>query len=151
MLLWRSKEETMVSTNRPKASAQRANAAIFIAQLLCEVPWHLLINSFFFHHSSVSSVFSVFYYFNRTGRNFTVTSVFLKHVKVESDRLFVDANIKFAGNRPRWSCGHGKMTNLHHFLAFSTLLNNYCIILQPFSEAPAPKGCLQKQGIFSHP
>ena len=54
----------MVSTIRPKASAQRANAIVFIAQPIWEVPWHLLTNAFY------SSVFSVFYYFNRTGRIF---------------------------------------------------------------------------------
>jgi len=37
--LWRLQEETMVSTIRHKASAQKANAIIFIAQPICEVPW----------------------------------------------------------------------------------------------------------------
>ena len=37
----------MASTIRRKASAQRANAIVFIAQPIREVPWHLLINSFF--------------------------------------------------------------------------------------------------------
>ena len=57
LLLWRLQEETMASTIRPKASAQRANAIVFIAQPIWEVPWHLLTNAFY---SSVSSVFSVF-------------------------------------------------------------------------------------------
>ena len=60
LLLWRLQEETMASTIRPKASAQRANAIVFIAQPIWEVPWHLLINALFHHYSSVSSVFSVF-------------------------------------------------------------------------------------------
>ena len=47
LLLWRLQEETMVGIIRPKGSAQRANAIVFIAQPIREVPWHLLINSFF--------------------------------------------------------------------------------------------------------
>ena len=47
LLLWRLQEETMASTIRRKASAQRANAIVFIAQPIWEVPWHLLINALF--------------------------------------------------------------------------------------------------------
>ena len=57
LLLWRLQEETMASTIRRKASAQRANAIVFIAQPIWEVPWHLLTNAFYSSVSSVSSVF----------------------------------------------------------------------------------------------